>query len=95
MKYLDQVGLAHLIEVLQSNIKITRSEYSYTTSSAETVTFTVPTYTTDGKSTLDVYINGLRAVPTTDYTLSGNVVSLTKELTAGQNVYFVVDTISI
>ena len=95
MKYLNEAGLAYLIEALQSKIKITRTEYSYTTSSAETVTFTVPAYTTDGKSTLDVYINGLRAIPTTDYTLSGNIVSLTKELTANQTVYFVVDKISI
>ena len=95
MKYLDQVGMEYLIQKLKVSIKTERTEYSYTTSGTETVSFTVPAYTTDGKSTLDIYINGLRAVPSVDYTLSGTTVTLTKELSANQNVYFVVDTISI
>lgn len=94
MKYLNEEGTACLVRELKSKLKITRTEYTYTTTSAETVSFTVPAYTTDGKSTLDIYVNGLRAIPTTDYTMSSNVVTLTKKLTAGQTVYFVVDTIS-
>ena len=94
MKYLDKEGTECLVRELKSKLKITRTEYTYTTASAETVSFTVPAYTTDGKSTLDIYINGLRAIPTTDYTMAGNKVTLTKELSANQTVYFVVDTIS-
>lgn len=94
MKYLNIEGTECLVRELKSKLKITRTEYTYTTTSAETVSFTVPAYTTDGKSTLDIYINGLRAIPTTDYTMSGNKVTLTKELSADQTVYFVVDTIS-
>lgn len=95
MKYLDQSGLGHLVSKMRANIAIIENTYTYTTTSAMTVSFTVPAYTTDGKSTLDVYINGLYAVPTVDYTLSGNKVTLTNELETGQTVYFVVRTISI
>lgn len=94
MKYLNEEGTECLVRELKSKLKITRTEYTYTTASAETVSFTVPAYTTDGKSTLDIYVNGLRAIPTTNYTLNGNVVTFTNALGAGQTVYFVVDTIS-
>lgn len=95
MKFLDLAGVEYLVEQLTARLTLARTEYNYTTTSAETVSFTVPAYTTDGKSTLDVYINRLLAIPTVDYTLSGNQVTLTKELDAGQQLTFVVNTISI
>lgn len=95
MKFLSATGLARLVDNIRANLKVTETPYSYTTSSVETVTFTVPAYTTDGKSTLDIYINGVKVIPTVDYTLSGNVVTLKKTLNAGQTVLFIVRTISI
>ena len=95
MKYLDQAGLEYLVQKLRDSLKVTETPYSYTTTSAQTVSFTVPAYTTDGKSTLDVYINGLKAIPTTEYTISGNVVTLVNQLEANQTVTFIVRTISI
>lgn len=95
MKFLDLAGVEYLVEQLTARLRLARTEYNYTTTSAETVSFTVPAYTTDGKSTLDVYINRLLAIPTVDYTLSGNQVTLTKELDAGQQLTFVVNTIKL
>lgn len=95
MKYLDEAGTAHLIQQIKAKLRIAESQYAYTTESAMVVSFTVPSYTSgDGKS-LDVFINGLRAQPTTDYTVSGSVVTLTKELDAGQTVLFVVRSIEL
>lgn len=95
MKYLDEDGLAHLISTLKSSIRIVETSDTYTTTDVEQITFTVPTYTTDGRSTLDIYVNGIKVMPDIDYTLSGNVVSLNKVLNAGQTVMFIVRTISI
>lgn len=95
MKYVDLAGAQYLVEKLQTAIQITRTVYNYTTESAETVTFTVPAFTTDGKSTIDIYVNRLWAIPQVDYTITDNVVTLTKELTAGQNISFVVNTIKL
>ena len=95
MKYLNEAGLTHLIEKLKSSIKIVETPYTYTTQGVETVTFTVPAYTTDGKSTLDIFINGVKVMRDVDYQLSGNVVTLKKTLNAGQKVLFIVRTVSL
>lgn len=94
MKVLDYDGLQYLIQTLKENIKLSRSEYGYTTESAMTVSFTVPSYTS-GVDTLDVYINGIYAEPTTDYVVSGSTVTLTKELDANQRVTFIVTSVKI
>lgn len=94
MKYLDQTGLEYLVQQIKANLKIVSNEYSYTTTSAMVVSFTVPSYTS-GVDALDVYINGLRATPTVDFTASGNVVTLTKELDAGQTVTFIVRSVEL
>lgn len=95
MKYLDEDGLAYLITKLKSSLKIVETSDTYTTTGVEQVTFTVPTYTTDGRSTLDIYVNGVKVMPDLDYTMSGNVVALNKVLNPGQTVMFIVRTISI
>lgn len=67
---------------------ITEYRYTYTTPERQTVSFTIPTYTIG--CTLDIYINGMYCIPDVDYTLSGNVVSITKELDGGQVCHFIV-----
>lgn len=74
-----------------SGSEIIKREYTYTTSERMIVTFTVPDLS-DGDD-LEVYINGLKAIPTIDYNVTENVVTLTKELEAGQTVNFTVRSI--
>lgn len=89
-KELDAGQVVHFIVRSLAGFKMTKREYTYTTSERMIVTFTVPQYThTDGQD-LEVFINGLLAIPTIDYNVTDNVVTLTKELDAGQTVYFAV-----
>lgn len=93
MAWLNTSGMNYLISKLKSRIKITEFPYTYTTTSSQTVSFTVPDFSSS-TMTLDVYINGLRCVPTVDYTLNGNVVTMLNELDAGQTCFFVVRKVS-
>ena len=95
-KFLDNAGLAYFYDKLKSRVKIVERKYAYTTTSRQMVTFTIPDYD-PSKETLAVYVNGLMCIEGAqyDYTISGNVVSLTKELDANQICYFVVSSISI
>lgn len=95
MKYLDDTGVARLVEQIKANVKISVTDYVYTTEVAELVSFTVPAYTTDGASTIEVYINRMRAIPAVDFTVTGNVLTLTKELDVGQTVHVVVKRVYI
>jgi hypothetical protein len=89
MGWLNTSGMNYLIGQLRSKLKITETRYSYTTTSSQTVTFTVPGFSSS-TMTLDVYVNGLHCIPGTDYTLSGNVVTMANELDVGQTCSFVV-----
>ena len=95
MGYLDETGMEYLIQQIRANLKFVENRYAYTTESAMTVSFTVPSYTSGDGQSLDVYINGLHVEPTVDYTVSGSVVTLTKELDAGQTVTFVVRSVEL
>lgn len=90
-KYLDLAGLQYFQQKIQASgsATLTESRYSYTTTSAQIVSFTIPNFSAS-TCTLDVYINGLYCIPTVDYTLSGNVLTMTKELDAGQSCHFVI-----
>lgn len=96
MKYLDNVGLSYFYNKLKANAKVVERKYAYTTPSKQIVSFTIPDYDFS-KETLAVYVNGLMCIEGEqyDYTISGNIVSLTKELDANQICYFVVSSISI
>ena len=89
MAWLDLSGLTYFLSKLKSGIKVSDTRYYVTTSASQTVSYTVPDFT-PSTMTLDVYVNGLHCIPTVDYTLSGNVVSMVKELDAGQTIEFVV-----
>lgn len=93
-KYVDDVAMEYMIQQLKAKLKIAETAYNYTTETDGTVSFTVPSYTDDGLSTLEMYINDLRCIPTVDYTISGTTVTLTHPLTAGQNVYVIVKNIT-
>lgn len=89
MAWLDLAGLQHFLSKLKTNgVKISEARYTVTTSASQVVSYTVPDFV-PSTMTLDVYINGLHCIPTVDYTLSGNIVSMTKELDAGQTIEFV------
>lgn len=94
MGWLNLAGVNYLISQLKSRIKITETSYTYTTTEKQTVSFTVPDFSSD-TMTLDVYINGLRCIPNNDYTLSSNVVTMVNELDAGQECFFVVRKVSL
>lgn len=90
MAWLDLAGLQRFLLNLKANgVKLFETRYTVTTSASQTVSYTVPDFT-PSTMTLDVYVNGLHCIPTVDYTLSGNVVSMVKELDAGQTIEFVV-----
>ena len=82
-----------LHELLGGNYKIVEIPYTYTTTNAMVVSFTIPDFDSSAM-VLDVYINGLHCMPTRDYTLNGNVVSLVNELDAGQTIDFIVRMVS-
>lgn len=88
MAWLNLSGLSYFLSKLRSAIKITESRYYVTTSTNQTVSYTVPDFNAT-TMTLDVYINGLHCIPTVDYNISGNVVTMVKDLDAGQTVEFV------
>lgn len=94
-KYLDLDGLKYFQQKLSAigGATLTESRYSYTTTATQVVSFTIPDFSS-ATCTLDVYINGLYCVPTVDYTLNGNVLTMTKELDAGQPCHFVVRKVS-
>lgn len=96
MKYLDNIGLGYFYSKLKSKVKIVEKKYVYVTPSRQTVSFTVPDFNAN-TCTLEVYVNGLMCIEGAqyDYTLSGNIVSLTKELDANQTCYFVVKSITL
>lgn len=93
MKFLDATGLEHLLKQIQARLKIIETKYTYVTSDAEVVSFTVPNLTTN--DSLEVLVNNLVLFEGTDYTLTGAVVTLTKELDAGQTCQFVVRSVTI
>ena len=78
-----------LHDLLGGGYKIVESLYTYTTTEAIVVSFSIPDFDSS-TMVLDVYINGLHCMPIRDYTLSGAVVTLVNELDAGQNVDFIV-----
>lgn len=89
MAWLDLAGLQHFLLKLKTNgVKISEARYTVTTSAGQTVSYTVPDFTAS-TMTLDVYVNGLHCIPTVDYTLSGNVVTMLNDLDVGQTVEFV------
>lgn len=96
MKFLNHAGLGHFYNKLKSRVKIVETKYVYTTPSRQMVSFTIPNFNSNTQ-TLEVHVNGLMCIEGSqyDYTLSGNVVSLTKELDANQIVYFVIRSVSI
>ena len=94
MSWVDKSGLQYFLSKLRSNIKISESRNTYTTTSTGTVTYTVPNFNSS-TMTLDVYINGLHCIPTTDYTVNGNVVTIVNELEAGQICEFVVRKVTL
>lgn len=48
---------------------IVRETYSYTASSSARYSATVPNYT-DGSCSVDIYLNGMLLVPSTEYTIT-------------------------
>lgn len=89
MAWLDLAGLQHFLYKLKtSGVKIAEARYTVTTSAGQTVSYTVPDFS-GSTMTLDVYVNGLHCIPTVDYTLSGNVVTMQNDLDAGQTIEFV------
>lgn len=93
MGWLNTSGMNYLLAQLKSKLKITEARYSYTTTTSQTVTFTVPDFSSS-TMTLDVYVNGLYCMPTVDYTINGNVVTMVNELDSGQTCSFVVRKVS-
>lgn len=55
-------------------------------SAGNTVTFDIPQYDSTGVDIIEVYVNGLLEVPTTDYTLSGSVITFTDSKAANTEV---------
>lgn len=94
MSWLSLSGLNRFLSKLRSNVKIAESRYTYTTEASGAVSFAVPDFT-PATMTLDVYINGLHCIPTVDYTLEGNVMTLVNELDEGQTMEFVVRQVTI
>lgn len=93
MKLLDYDGLAHLVAQLKANIKLVEESNVYTTSVAETVSYTVPNYT-PGVDTLGVYVNGMK-LNAGEYTVSDTTVTITNELDANQVCEFLVTRVEI
>lgn len=95
MSWLDLSGLEYFLSKLKSSdfmdshFSLSESRYTHTTSASQMVSYTIPDFT-PSTMTLDVYVNGLHCIPTVDYTLSGNVVSMVNELEAGQTIEFIV-----
>lgn len=89
MKVLDEAGVQYLVSQLKSRIKLVEYKGTHTTTSATTGPFTVSNYT-PGVDTLGVYVNGLKMIEGTDYSVSDTSITLTKELDAGQTCEFVV-----
>lgn len=56
------------------------------TSSSDTVTFNIPQYDSTGVDIIQVYVNGLLEIPTSDYTLSGSVITFAQGKTAGTEI---------
>lgn len=56
------------------------------TSSSDAVTFNIPQYDSTGVDIIQVYVNGLLEIPTSDYTLSGSVITFTQGKTAGTEI---------
>lgn len=59
-----------------------------TTSGASTtqVTFSIPQYDSSGTDIINVFVNGLLEVPTTDYTLSGSTITFTNGKASGTEI---------
>lgn len=76
-------GNAHIEETLYSCV---------TTDTA--LSFTIPDFDSS-TMVLDVYINGLHCIPTADYTVDSNVVTLVNTLEADQKVEFVVRKVKL
>lgn len=92
MKVLDEAGAQYLVAQMMSRIKLVDYKGTHTTTSSTAGPFTVSNYT-PGVDSLGVYVNGLRLIEGTDYSVSGTSVTLTKALDANQTCEFVVTKI--
>ena len=88
MSWLDLSGLNYFLSKLKSKVKLSETRYVITTSTSQTVSYTVPDFS-PSVMVLDVYINGLHCIPSVDYVLNANVVTMKNELEAGQTIEFV------
>lgn len=68
---------------------IVRVVYNYTATSTGKQSFTIPSY--NSKMIIDVYLNGLLLVPTTEYTISSSgVVTTVNSINSGGVFTFLV-----
>ena len=96
--YYDQMttGFNDWFEDLTEDLNVETNLVALTSSYTTTgTTTTVPINIANYDSSTDilmVYINGLKAIPTTDYTINANgtSITLTKSIGSGQTVFFVV-----
>lgn len=57
-----------------------------TGTSTTSVTFSIPQYDSSGVDIIQVYVNGLLEIPTTDYTLSGSTITFTAGKASGTEI---------
>lgn len=89
-KLLTYAGLQRFVSKLPTPSAPTENHYRVELTSGQTYTFTIPNYSSTN-SLVEVYLNGLRLIPTTEYTLSSaGLITLTAQMSTTGNVLHVV-----
>lgn len=80
----DAVNLGQLNAAITGGNPATLGNQGYFTSTAGGTIFTLPTAVTGlSASDINVFVQGLKKIPTTDYTLSGNTLTFLSSVTVG------------
>lgn len=95
-KIITLTGLQRFLTNLQTLIgnshgTLTRNTYSYTATADGVQSFTIPNYTSS--MIVDVFLNGLLLVPTTEYTISsaGVITTVNSISTGGVFTFFITE----
>ena len=69
-----------------STVEVEYQQHTVLQSAGKTVEIVIPQYNSEIEQRITVYINGARAVPGEDYTITGSIISFVNELIAGTEV---------
>lgn len=81
-------GKTGAVSITIPTYKITETRTTYTTTSTGVVSRSITGYDSS-TCTLDVYINGVHAIPGVHYNISGTTVTTVNSLQSGQVLHFV------